>query len=86
MEIKVKEVPIKAYNSVGKVERYYAPLRRAYKIISLELEDASEELTLQMAVKAINDSAGPDRLVPTLLVFSAYPQITNDSPLSLSIV
>jgi len=46
MAIKVKEVPVKAYNSVKKVERYYAPLRCVYKIISLELEDASEELTL----------------------------------------
>ena len=73
MVIKVKEVPVKAYNSVRKVERYHAPLRRAYKIISSELEDASKELTLQMAVKAVNDSAGPDGLVPTLLVFGAYP-------------
>ena len=73
MAIKVKEVPIKAYNSIGKVERYYALLCRVYKIISLELEDASKELTLQMAVKAINNSTSPDRLVPTLLVFSAYP-------------
>jgi hypothetical protein len=46
MAIKVKEVPIKAYNSIRKVEWYYAPLRRVYKIISLELENASEELTL----------------------------------------
>jgi len=46
MAIKVKEVPIKAYNSVRKVERYYTLLRRVYKIISLELEDASKELTL----------------------------------------
>ena len=46
MAIKVKEVPIKVYNSIRKVERYYALLRRVYKIISLELEDASEELTL----------------------------------------
>ena len=44
-----------------------------YKIILLELEDASKELTLQMAVKAINNSASLDGLVPTLLVFSAYP-------------
>jgi len=73
MVIKVKEVPIKAYNSIKKVERYHAPLCHVYKIISLELEDASEELTLQIAVKAINNSTGPDRLVPTLLVFSAYP-------------
>ena len=33
MSIKVKEVPIKAYNSIEKVERYYAPLRQAFKII-----------------------------------------------------
>jgi hypothetical protein len=73
MAIKVKEAPIKAYNSIRKVEQYYALLRRIYKIISLELEDASKELTLQIAVKAINNSAGLDRLVPILLVFSAYP-------------
>jgi len=46
MAIKVKEVPIKAHNSVRKVEQYHIPLRRAYKIISLELEDASKKLTL----------------------------------------
>jgi len=73
MVIKVKEVPVKVYNSIRKVEQYYTPLRRVYKIISLELENASKELTLQIAVKAVNNSAGPDRLIPTLLVFSAYP-------------
>ena len=46
MAIKVKEVPIKAYNSVGKVKQYHAPLRRVYEIISLELEGASKELIL----------------------------------------
>ena len=46
MVIKVKEVPIKAYNSVKKVEWYYMPLYYIYKIISLELKGASEELTL----------------------------------------
>ena len=46
MAIKVKEVPVKAYNSVGKVEWYYMPLHRVYKIIFLELKGASKELTL----------------------------------------
>ena len=46
MVIKVKEVPIKAYNSVKKVKWYYMPLYRVYKIISLELKGASKELTL----------------------------------------
>ena len=49
------------------------PLYHVYEIISLELKGASKELTLQMAVKAVNDFASPDRLIPILLVFSAYP-------------
>ena len=48
-------------------------LRRIYKIISLKLKGINKELTLQMAVKAINNSAGLNRLIPILLVFSAYP-------------
>ena len=49
------------------------PLYRIYEIISLELKGISKELTLQMAVKAVNDFISLDRLVPILLVFSAYP-------------
>ena len=43
-----------------------------YKIISLELKGASKELTLKMAVKAVNNSASPDRLIFILLVFNTY--------------
>ena len=46
MAIKVKEIPIKAYNSIGKVERYYMLLRHVYKIISLKLKGVSKELIL----------------------------------------
>ena len=46
MVIKVKKVPIKAYNSVKKVEWYYMPLYHIYKIISSELNGANKELTL----------------------------------------
>ena len=36
-----------------------------------------------MAVKAVNDTAGPDGIVPTLLVFGAYPRLTTwDAPAS----
>ena len=35
-----------------------------------------------MAIKAINNSARPDGIIPTLLVFGAYPQMTKmDAPL-----
>ena len=38
-----------------------------------------------MAFKAINDIAGLDGLVLTLLVYSAYPRITEHNPLLLLI-
>jgi hypothetical protein len=38
-----------------------------------------------MAVKAVNDLVGPNRIIPTLLVFSVYPQLTKIDPLSLSV-
>ena len=73
MVIKIKKVPIKAYNSIKKVEWYYMPLYRIYKIIFLKLKSASKELTLQIAVKAVNNSTNLNRLIPILLVFGAYP-------------
>jgi hypothetical protein len=33
-----------------------------------------------MAVKAVNNTAGPDGLVPTLLVYGAYLRMTNLDP------
>jgi hypothetical protein len=39
-----------------------------------------------MAVKAINNTASPDRLVPTLLVYRAYPRISNLDPPTPSII
>jgi hypothetical protein len=77
-------MPVETYNSVGKIEQYYSLLRQAYKIICNELRDieTSAEMSLQIAVKAINDSAGPDGIIPILLVFGAYPRMTNNSALS----
>ncbi|KAI0999864.1 hypothetical protein K3495_g8334 [Podosphaera aphanis] len=83
MAIEVREQPVEAHNSVGKVERYHALLPRAYEIIRLEDPSTPRDAALQMAVKAINDSAGPDGLTPTLLVFGAYPRLTNDSTAAL---
>jgi hypothetical protein len=73
-------VPVKAHNSIGKVKRYYSLLRQAYKILSNKLLSANKKSILQITVKAVNDLTGPDGIVPTLLVFGAYPCITRNSP------
>ncbi|KAI1007485.1 hypothetical protein K3495_g735 [Podosphaera aphanis] len=83
---KTKEVPIEAHQSVGKVERYHVTLRRAYEVIKGDLPNTSREAILQMVVKAINDIAGPNSIVLTLLVFGAFPRLTEESSPSPSIV
>jgi hypothetical protein len=45
-----------------------------------------DEAILRMAVKAVKDTAGPDGLVPTLLVFGADSRMTTESPSASSMV
>ncbi|POS85440.1 hypothetical protein EPUL_003831 [Erysiphe pulchra] len=87
MSITTKAAPTEAHHSIGLVERYHTPLRRAYEVISKDLGGTKIDRTslLQMAVKAVNDTAGPDSLVPTLLVFGAYPRMIESDPPTPSI-
>jgi len=63
------------------VERYYSPLYYIYHIIITELPDINKDIALQIAFKAINNSIGPNSLIPTLLVFKAYLHIVeSDAP------
>ena len=78
MGIEVKQMPVEAHHSIGKVERYHIPLRRAYDILSIEAPQIGREERLQSAVKAVNDTAGPDGLIPTLLVYGAYPRLSKE--------
>ena len=39
-----------------------------------------------MAVKAVNDLTGPNKIILILLVFSAYPRLTKMDSLSPSII
>jgi hypothetical protein len=79
MVIQVQEIPVKAYNSIGKVERYYTFLQQVYEIIYNKFRDTNTKINLQIIIKAINDSARPDGIIPILLVFSAYPRIIENS-------
>jgi hypothetical protein len=42
-----------------------------------------KQFVLQITIKTINNTAGPDGLVSTLLVFNTYSQITTTNTLSL---
>jgi len=72
----VKYAPVEAHYAIGLVERYHTMIRRAYDIIRKELPYLSKQHSLQIGTKAVNDSAGPDGLVPSLLLFGSYPRIS----------
>ena len=86
--IKIKKVLVEAHNSVGLVKRYYISLQYAYEIIQNKLKGKyiNKEIILQMAVKAINNLIKFNKIIPTLLVFSTYLQLTKIDPLSLSVI
>lgn len=71
LHIQAKSILVESPNYLTIVERYHDPVRRAYRIIKAEAPDLDKEASLQSNVKAMNDSVGPDGLVPTLLVYGA---------------
>jgi hypothetical protein len=75
MHIPNKSIPVESSNSKTIVDRYHSPIRRAFNIIRKEAPDLDPDAALQMTVKAINDSVGPDGLLPTLLMFGARPRL-----------
>lgn len=76
MHISTKAVPVECPNAMSLVERYHVPVRRAYRIIRDESPSITLEECLQMAIKSINDSIGPDGLVLTLLVYGCLPLLS----------
>jgi hypothetical protein len=83
MGVGTKGVLVEAHNSIGMVERYHGLIRRVYQIIVSEILELDKDMVLQMTFKAINDFAGPDGLVSTLLVFGAYLRMIElDAPSS----
>jgi hypothetical protein len=78
LAIEIEEVPVKAHNSIGKIEQYHSSLKRAFEVITANLGiSLAPEYVLQMAVKAVNDTAGHDGFVPTVLMFETYPRLSS---------
>ena len=71
---------IQSHNAIGVGERYHAPLRRIYEKVKLEVPNVNQHLALQIAVKAMNDTMGPEGLVPSLLVFGVLPRMPPRKP------
>lgn len=86
--ITILKAPIENPGTIGLVERYHAPLRRAFDTIraTFTRAEASDDECLHMAVYANNVTIGPEGLCPMLLVFGALPKPlrTSTSPNQLT--
>lgn len=56
-------------------ERYHSFLRRIFIKVKTVTSNLSAKQALPLSIKAINDTAGPNGLIPTHLVFGVMPQI-----------
>ena len=73
---------VESHNALGTGERYHAFLRRIYRRVRKEHPLVLPPGALSLAVAAMNQTAGPRGLVPTLLVFGVLPR-TPTTPLPL---
>ena len=68
-------MPCESHNSLGVGERYHEPLKRIYKKLKEEEPDMEPVLRLSIAVHSLNNTASPEGLIPSLLVFGSVLKI-----------
>lgn len=64
---------VQDHNEIGVSELDYVSLKQVYSDTRLDDRLISTDLALRQALKALNDTIGPDGLVHTLLVFRPLP-------------
>ena len=75
---------IESHNAIGVGERYHAPLRQIYSKIRTDVPSIDPSMALKLANKTMNDTMGPEGLVPSLLVFGLLPRFPPSSTPLLS--
>lgn len=81
--IRHEESGVESHNALGTGERYHAFLRQIYRKVRASHPQVSKEYALALAVRAMNETAGPKGLSPMLLVFGVSPRTplsTKDLP------
>lgn len=74
---------VKSHSSLGSGELYHRTLRRVFSVFHRTHPDIHPDVALRMSLKGMNDTMGPDGLVPTPLVIGTLPTVpakTSDLP------
>lgn len=72
---------VEGHDAIGVGERYHQPLRQVFHKVLKDHPSIDSEIGLRLAVKALNDTAGPEGVVPSLLVFGSllsFPALNMD--------
>jgi hypothetical protein len=73
--VRLKLSPIENHKAIGLNESLHSPLIRIYNKVLMTVAGLPTQIALRVALKALNDSVGPNGLIPTLLVFGTMPQL-----------
>lgn len=65
---------VESHHSLGANERAHHTIRRIYNKVRRDHPKITQELALAMAQKAMNETTGPDGIVPMLLVYGTMPR------------
>lgn len=79
----VGKADVEAHSNLGLDERYHHLLRQTFQNIILEHPQTDSKVALAAPVKAMNDTLGPEGLVPSVLVFEEFPKAFTRSETSL---
>lgn len=74
--VATKPTPLESHNLLSLCERYQHFIRRVYIKMEMTHPSFGQNLTLAVAVHGVNNKAGPDGIVPTLLLFGALLRIS----------
>ena len=77
--IQVEKTGIESHNGLNICERFHDPIRSTVRKIIHENPKVEFDLALALSVKALNDTAGPDGLVPSALLFGEFPRLVMPS-------
>ena len=74
-DVDVVRTGIESHSSMGIGERYHGPLRNTYRKLKLGYPLVDPSLLLSMSDFAMNNTLGPEGVVPSVLVFGEFPSL-----------
>lgn len=74
-DIELLFTPTESYNSFGAGEKYHGPVGRAYTKRDMELPYIGRNIKPALAGNSMNDTYGPEVLIPSLMVFGVVPRM-----------